>query len=54
MKVVAFNGSPRKDGNTSLLIDHVLAEVAGDEEGLRIMKVLGENMAWLLGRIHGE
>ncbi len=29
-------------------------EAAGDEEGLRIMKVLGENMAWLLGRIHGE
>ena len=126
MTVVAFNGSPRKNGNTSLLIDHILAEIAaagietekvqldgwkihgciacykcfdnldqrragavhtfdainhfftieqmivpgscyrnmgfgrekgaaaGDEEGLRIMKVLGENMAWLLGRIHGE
>ncbi len=24
MKVVAFNGSPRKDGNTSILIRHVL------------------------------
>lgn len=31
MKVVAFNGSPRKDGNTALLIRHVLAplEAAG-------------------------
>jgi multimeric flavodoxin WrbA len=25
MKVVAFNGSPRKDGNTSILIRHVLS-----------------------------
>lgn len=28
-------------------------EVAGDEEGMKIMDVLGENMAWLLGRIAG-
>jgi multimeric flavodoxin WrbA len=27
-------------------------EVEGDEEGVRTMRVLGENMAWLLGRIH--
>ena len=27
MKVVAFNGSPRKDGNTSILISHVLREL---------------------------
>lgn len=27
MKVVAFNGSPRKDGNTSILIETVLAEL---------------------------
>jgi multimeric flavodoxin WrbA len=27
MKVVAFNGSPRKDGNTSILINHVLNEL---------------------------
>lgn len=27
MKVVAFNGSPRKDGNTSILIRTVLAEL---------------------------
>ena len=27
MKVVAFNGSPRKDGNTSILIHHVFSEL---------------------------
>lgn len=27
MKVIAFNGSPRKNGNTSILIDKVLAEL---------------------------
>lgn len=33
MKVVAFNGSPRKDGNTSILIKHVLAEL--EKEGIQ-------------------
>ena len=28
-------------------------EVEKDEEGIQIMKVLGENMAWLLKKIHG-
>jgi multimeric flavodoxin WrbA len=28
-------------------------EVAGDEEGMKIMDVLGENMAWLLERVAG-
>ena len=28
-------------------------EVEGDEEGVRTMKALGENMAWLLKKIHG-
>jgi len=32
MKVVAFNGSPRKDGNTATLIRHVLAEL--EKEGI--------------------
>lgn len=27
-------------------------EVEGDEEGMRTMRVLGENMAWLLERLH--
>lgn len=32
MKVVAFNGSPRKDGNTEILIRHVLVEL--EKEGI--------------------
>lgn len=32
MKVVAFNGSPRKDGNTTHLIHHVFREV--EKEGI--------------------
>ena len=32
MKVVAFNGSPRKDGNTTILIKHVLREL--EKEGI--------------------
>jgi multimeric flavodoxin WrbA len=31
-KVVAFNGSPRKDGNTSILIRHILEEL--DNKGI--------------------
>jgi multimeric flavodoxin WrbA len=31
-KVVAFNGSPRKDGNTSILIGHIFAEL--ENEGI--------------------
>jgi multimeric flavodoxin WrbA len=27
MKVVAFNGSPRKNGNTAILIKHVFSEL---------------------------
>jgi multimeric flavodoxin WrbA len=32
MKVVAFNGSPRKDGNTTLLIKHIFDEL--EERGI--------------------
>ena len=32
MKVTAFNGSPRKDGNTNLLISQVLREL--EQEGI--------------------
>ena len=31
-----------------------VGEVEGDEEGLRTMKVLGQNIAWLLGKVRGE
>jgi multimeric flavodoxin WrbA len=33
MKVVAFNGSPRKDGNTTILINHVFHEL--EKEGIQ-------------------
>lgn len=33
MKVVAFNGSPKKDGNTATLVRHVLAEL--EKEGIK-------------------
>ncbi len=33
MKVVAFNGSPRKDGNTTILINHVFHEL--EKEGIK-------------------
>ena len=32
MRVVAFNGSPRKDGNTAILIRHVFIEL--EQEGI--------------------
>lgn len=32
MKVFAFNGSPRKDGNTTILINHVFREL--EKEGI--------------------
>jgi multimeric flavodoxin WrbA len=37
MKVVAFNGSPRKEGNTSLLIRHVFTEL--NREGIETESV---------------
>ena len=61
MKVVAFNGSARKDGNTAILVRQVYwnigigrakGEVEQDEEGLRTMETLGQNMAWLLKKIN--
>ena len=30
MKVVAFNGSARKDGNTAILINYVLSELRNE------------------------
>ena len=30
MRVVAFNGSSREDGNTAILVRHVLAELEAE------------------------
>jgi multimeric flavodoxin WrbA len=45
-KVVAFNGSPRKDGNTSILIRHILNELENDGIGTETIQVGGK-------KIHG-
>lgn len=41
MKVVAFNGSPRKDGNTSTLIRYVLKELEGQDIETEIVHLKG-------------
>lgn len=37
----------------NLGIGRNIGEVEQDEEGIRTMKVLGENMAWVLKKLHG-
>jgi multimeric flavodoxin WrbA len=44
MKVVAFNGSPRKDGNTASLIRHVLAELEKEGIETEIVQVGGKSI----------
>ena len=46
MKVVAFNGSPRKNGNTHALINHVLAEIENEGIQTEMVQVGGK-------KIHG-
>ena len=42
MKVVAFNGSPRKDGNTACLINHVFHALQADGIETELVQVGGE------------
>ncbi len=42
MKVVAFNGSPRKDGHTSMLIRHVLESIEGQGIETKTVQVGGK------------
>lgn len=49
VKAVAFSGSAREDGNTSILIRYVLGELR--KEGIETMRLLGANMAWLIKRL---
>ena len=46
MKVVAFNGSARKDGNTAILIRHVFGELTKEEIDTELVQLSGR-------RIHG-
>ena len=49
MKVVAFNGSPRKDGNTTILINHLFRELekamrecSGEKREIQLTDALDE------------
>lgn len=42
MKVVAFNGSPRKAGNTALLIGHVLKKLENEGIACELINVFGK------------
>ncbi|MBU0609847.1 MAG: flavodoxin family protein [Armatimonadetes bacterium] len=44
MKVVAFNGSPRKNGNTSLLIERVFAPLREAGIETELVQVGGQNL----------
>jgi len=39
MKVIGFNGSPRKDGNTSILIKHVFSELERQSIGTELVQL---------------
>ena len=43
-KVVAFNGSPREDGNTSILIRHILGELAKEGIETELVQIGGETI----------
>ncbi len=44
MKVVAFNGSPRKNGNTSLLIKYVFEELENEGIETELINIGGESV----------
>lgn len=44
MKVVAFNGSPRKEGNTAFLIKHVLTELEKEGIETEIVQIGGKSI----------
>ena len=41
MKVVAFNGSARKDGNTAILINYVLSELGNEGIETELVQLAG-------------
>lgn len=44
MKVIAFNGSARKDGNTSILINYVLGELSNQGVETEVYSLQGKKM----------
>jgi multimeric flavodoxin WrbA len=45
MKVVAFNGSARKDGNTAILLGLVLDELKGEGIETEMIQLAGETLS---------
>jgi multimeric flavodoxin WrbA len=45
MKVVAFNGSPRKEGNTAILLNLVLDELKTEGIETELVQLAGESLA---------
>jgi multimeric flavodoxin WrbA len=44
MKVVAFNGSNRKDGNTAILVRHIFAELEKESIETRMIQLAGREI----------
>jgi multimeric flavodoxin WrbA len=44
MKVVAFNSSPRRDGNTAILLRHVLAEIEAQGIETELVQLAGKRI----------
>jgi multimeric flavodoxin WrbA len=44
MKVVAFNGSPRKDGNTTILINRLFSELQKEGIETELVQLAGKNI----------
>ncbi len=44
MKVVAFNGSPRKDGNTAILIQHLFHELKNEGIETELVQLSGKEI----------
>jgi multimeric flavodoxin WrbA len=44
MKVVAFNGSARKDGNTAILLNTVLEELRNEGIGTELVQLAGKSL----------
>lgn len=49
MKVIAFNGSPRKDGNTAILIRHVFQELEKENIQTELIQLAGTRLEGCLG-----
>lgn len=52
MKVVAFNGSPRKDGNTAMLLRKVLAPIARSGIDTELVQVGGQGLRGCMACYH--